>query len=78
MISIPESTDFDANFGCEPMINCCWGKLYVTTEILHDRQLAFMNRLSGLFHKKIYLLWKRPESLLLTMVQDVSYQERRV
>jgi|GEM_PF-2872346 hypothetical protein len=26
-----------------------------------------MNRLSGLFHKKIYLLWNRPESLLLTV-----------
>ncbi|MEG3928667.1 hypothetical protein [Microcoleus sp. D3_18a_C4] len=23
------------------------------------------NRLSGLFHKKIYLLWNRPESLFL-------------
>jgi hypothetical protein len=32
-----------------------------------------MNRLSGLFHKKIYLLWNRPESLLLTMVQDISF-----
>ncbi|MEG4302547.1 hypothetical protein [Microcoleus sp. D3_18a_C4] len=32
---------FDANFGCEPTINCCWGKLYVTTEILHHSQLAF-------------------------------------
>jgi hypothetical protein len=31
-----------------------------------------MNRLSALFHKKIYLLWNRPESLFLTMVQDVS------
>ncbi|MEG4574358.1 hypothetical protein QUA56_16940 [Microcoleus sp. N3A4] len=30
MISIPECTDFDANFGCEPTIDCCWGKLYVT------------------------------------------------
>jgi len=30
-----------------------------------------MNRLSGLFHKKIYILWNRPESLLLTMVQDI-------
>ncbi|MEG4104980.1 hypothetical protein [Microcoleus sp. S13_C5] len=30
MISIPECTDFDANFGYEPTINCCWGKLYVT------------------------------------------------
>ncbi|MDQ2096605.1 MAG: hypothetical protein QQW96_03035 [Tychonema bourrellyi B0820] len=26
----------------------------------------FMNRLSGLFHKKIYSLWNRPESLLLS------------
>ncbi len=24
----------------------------------------FMNRLSGLFHKKIHSLWNRPESLL--------------
>jgi hypothetical protein len=30
-----------------------------------------MNRLSGLLHKKIYLLWNRPESLLLKMVQNV-------
>ncbi|MEG4984845.1 hypothetical protein QUB08_03545 [Microcoleus sp. BR0-C5] len=36
-----ECTDFDANFGYEPTINCCWGKLYVTTEILHHSQLAF-------------------------------------
>jgi hypothetical protein len=28
-----------------------------------------MNRLSGLFHKKIYSLWNRPESLFLRMVQ---------
>ncbi|MEG4851393.1 hypothetical protein QUB10_10805 [Microcoleus sp. B5-D4] len=52
MISIPECTDFDANFGYEPTIDCCWGKLYVTTEILHHSQLAFMNRLFGLFHKR--------------------------
>ncbi|TAG91490.1 MAG: hypothetical protein EAZ18_16820 [Oscillatoriales cyanobacterium] len=26
-----------------------------------------------LFHKKIHSLWNRPESLLLTMVQDFSY-----
>ncbi|MEG4808204.1 hypothetical protein QUA82_11030 [Microcoleus sp. F8-D3] len=52
MISIPECTDFDATFGCGPTIDCCWGKLYVSTEILHDNQLAFMNRLSGLFHKR--------------------------
>jgi hypothetical protein len=32
-----------------------------------------MNRLSGLFHKKIYLLWNRPEILLLTMVPDISF-----
>jgi len=32
----------------------------------------FMNRLSGLFHKKIHSLWNRPESLFLRMVQDVS------
>ena len=32
----------------------------------------FRNRLSGLFHNKIHLLWNRPESLFLTMVQDVS------
>ncbi|MEG4167094.1 MULTISPECIES: hypothetical protein [unclassified Microcoleus] len=32
----------------------------------------FMNRLCGLFHKKIYLLWNRPESLLRTMVQYLS------
>ncbi|MEG4498668.1 hypothetical protein QUB05_16390 [Microcoleus sp. F10-C6] len=44
MISIPECTDFDATFGCGPTIDCCWGKLYVSTEILHDNQLAFMNR----------------------------------
>ena len=31
-----------------------------------------MNRLSGLFHKKIHSLWNRPESLFLRMVQDVS------
>ncbi|WP_333329116.1 hypothetical protein [Microcoleus sp. T3_A4] len=29
-----------------------------------------MNRLFGLFHKKIYILWNRPKSLLLTMVQE--------
>ncbi|MEG5050913.1 MULTISPECIES: hypothetical protein [unclassified Microcoleus] len=52
MISIPECTDFDANFGYEPTIDCGGGKLYVTTEILHHSQLAFMNRLSGLFHKR--------------------------
>jgi len=33
-----------------------------------------MNRLSGLFHKKIHFLWDRPESLFLRMVQDVSLQ----
>jgi Uma2 family endonuclease len=32
----------------------------------------FMNRLSGLSHKKIHSLWNRPESLFLRMVQDVS------
>jgi hypothetical protein len=32
----------------------------------------FMNRLSGLFHKKIHSLWNKPESLFLRMVQDVS------
>jgi len=32
----------------------------------------FMNRLSGLFHKKIHSLWNRPESLFWRMVQDVS------
>jgi len=32
-----------------------------------------MNRISDLFHKKIYLLWNRPEILLLTMVQDISF-----
>jgi hypothetical protein len=32
-----------------------------------------MNRLSGLFHKKIYLLWNGPESPFLRMVQDVSF-----
>jgi len=31
-----------------------------------------MNRLSGLFHKKIHSLWNRPESLFLRMLQDVS------
>ncbi|MEG5017623.1 hypothetical protein [Microcoleus sp. B4-C3] len=75
MISIPECTDFDANFGYEPTINCCWGKLYVTTEILHHSQLAFYEQARCLFPKKIYLLWNRPDSLLLTRVQDVSYQE---
>ncbi|MEG4273682.1 MULTISPECIES: hypothetical protein [unclassified Microcoleus] len=38
-----------------------------------------LNRLFGLFHKKIYLLWNRPKSLflkgLLTMVQDVSLRD---
>ncbi|MEG4839264.1 hypothetical protein [Microcoleus sp. B9-D4] len=47
MISIPECTDFDAYFGCEPTINCCWGKLYVTTEILHHSQLAFYEQAFG-------------------------------
>ncbi|MEG4394987.1 hypothetical protein [Microcoleus sp. BROC3] len=32
---------FDGNFGCDPTIDCGWGKLYVTTEILHHSQLAF-------------------------------------
>ncbi|MEG4271343.1 MULTISPECIES: hypothetical protein [unclassified Microcoleus] len=31
----------------------------------------FMNRLFGLFHKKIHSLWNRPKSLFLRMVQDV-------
>jgi len=31
-----------------------------------------MNRLSGLFHKKIHSLWNRPESLFWRMGQDVS------
>ena len=31
-----------------------------------------MNRLSGLFHKKIHSLWNRPESLFLRMVLDIS------
>ncbi|MBD1883483.1 hypothetical protein [Microcoleus vaginatus] len=77
MISIPECTDFDVNFGCDPTIDCGWGKLYVTAEILHHSQLAFYEQARCLFHKKIYLLWNRPDSLLLTMVQDVSYQERK-
>ncbi|MEG4274484.1 MULTISPECIES: hypothetical protein [unclassified Microcoleus] len=37
----PKFSEFDANFGCEPTIDCCWGKLYVTAEILHHSQLAF-------------------------------------
>ncbi|MEG4306952.1 hypothetical protein [Microcoleus sp. D3_18a_C4] len=36
-----------------------------------------MNRLSGLFHKKIYILWNRPESLLLTMVQDIRLRKKQ-
>ena len=36
--------------------------------------MAFMNRLSGLFHKKIYLLWNGPKSPFLRMVQNVSYK----
>ena len=31
-----------------------------------------MNRLSGLFHKKIHSLWNRLSGLFLRMVQDVS------
>ncbi|MEG4232725.1 hypothetical protein QUA40_11525 [Microcoleus sp. Pol11C3] len=41
MISIPECTDFDVNFGYDQTIDCGWGKLYVTTEILRHSQLAF-------------------------------------
>ncbi|MEG4118026.1 hypothetical protein QUA43_11185 [Microcoleus sp. N9_B4] len=59
MISIPECTEFDANFGGDPTIDCGWGKLYVTTEILHHSQLAFYEQARCLFHKKIYLLWNR-------------------
>ena len=29
---------FDGNFACDPTIDCGWGKLYVTTEILHHCQ----------------------------------------
>ena len=47
--------------------------ILVITEILHHSQLAFYEQASCLFHKKIYLLWNRPESLLLTMVQYLSY-----
>ena len=36
-----------------------------------DCQLAFYEQARCLFHKKNYLLWNRPESLLLTMVQDI-------
>ena len=59
MIFNPKFSDFDANFGCEPTIDFCWGKLYVTTEILHHSQLAFYEQARCLFHKKIYLLWNR-------------------
>ena len=62
MIFNPKFSDFNANFGCEPTIDCCWGKLYVITEILHHSQLAF------------YEQALRP---VADMVQDVSYQERR-
>ena len=37
-----------------------------------------MNRLSGLFHKKIHSLWNRPESLFLRMVQDVRFNQKSV
>jgi hypothetical protein len=33
---------------------------------------AFMNGVWGPFHKKIYSLWNRSESLFWRMVQDVS------
>ncbi|MEG3837436.1 MULTISPECIES: hypothetical protein [unclassified Microcoleus] len=36
-----------------------------------------MNRLFGLFHKKIYILWNRPKSLLLTMVQDIRLRKKQ-
>ncbi|WP_445246518.1 hypothetical protein [Microcoleus sp. OTE_8_concoct_300] len=36
-----------------------------------DCQLTFYEQAGCLFHKKIDLLWNRPESLLLKMVQDI-------
>jgi hypothetical protein len=38
----------------------------------------FMNRLSGLFHKKIYLLWNGISGLFLIMVQDMSLTEKGI
>jgi hypothetical protein len=46
---------------------------------LENRYIApfSLNRLSGLFHNKIHLLWNRPESLfikgLLTMLQPLLW-----
>ncbi|MEG3895076.1 MULTISPECIES: hypothetical protein [unclassified Microcoleus] len=52
MIFNPKFSDFDANFGCGPTIDCCWGKLYVTAEILHHSELAFYEQARCLFHKR--------------------------
>ncbi|UNU25823.1 hypothetical protein D0A37_20170 [Microcoleus vaginatus HSN003] len=44
------------------------------THMLQHSQLAFYEQARCLFHNKIYILWNRPESLLLTMVQDISFK----
>ncbi|WP_180274775.1 hypothetical protein [Tychonema bourrellyi] len=41
--------------------------------MLEHSQLAFYEQARCLFHKKVESLWNRPESLLLTMVQHLSY-----
>ncbi|WP_445245546.1 hypothetical protein [Microcoleus sp. OTE_8_concoct_300] len=74
IISIPECTDFDANFGCGLTINCCWGKLYVTTEILHHSQLAFYEQACWPVPQKINFLVEQA-SKPVADVQDVSYQD---
>jgi len=75
MIFIPECTDFDANFGCEPTIDCCWGKLYVTTEILHHSQLAFDEQAFGPVPQKINFVVEQARKPVAD-VQDVSYQQQ--
>ena len=77
MIFNPKFSDFDANFGCEPTIDFCWGKLYVTTEILHHSQLAFYEQALRPVPQENLSFVEQAEEPVADMAQDVSYQDRR-
>ena len=78
MIFNPKFSDFNANFGCEPTIDCCWGKLYVITEILHHSQLAFYEQALRPVPQENLSFVEQAEEPVADMAQDVSYQDRIV
>ncbi len=66
MIFNPKFSDFNASCGCEPTIDFCWGKLYVTTEILHHSQLAFYKQALRAIPQKKLSFVEQASCLLLT------------